>query len=162
MHDSVREFIAQHTPYMNAPVLEVGSCNVNGEVRSLFPHPSLAWGVDIVDGPGVDEVIAGDTLPLMRTPHDGSDLWGGIVCCEVYEHLADPVAMTAEIVRVLRPGGMILITARGPGFAYHNPPDRTRFMPGALSEMLSDRGCQCWETPDPQAPGVFVKARKIP
>ena len=160
MHESVRDFIAQHAHLLTHPVLEVGSCNVNGEVRSLFPHPSLAWGIDIVEGLGVDEVYDGEHIPPNPRAEDG--LWSSLVATEMFEHVADPVAMANEMVRVVRPGGMLLVTARAPGFAFHNPPDRWRFMAGALSELFSNAGCQCWETPDPQCPGVFVKAIKLP
>lgn len=159
MHESVREFIAREAPYLQAPVLEVGSLDVNGTVRDLFPHPSLAWGVDIVAGPGVDQVIDGTTLPLRDAP-DQEPRWGAVVACEVFEHVADPVRMADEIVRVLRPGGRVLVTARGVGFAYHNPPDRWRFMPGALAELFDRLGCRSMEWPDPQAPGWFVRAEK--
>lgn len=164
MHDSVREFIAREAPHLIPSVLEVGSLNVNGSIRELLPDQSSAWGIDIVDGPGVDQVYDGVTIPLpMQTPfkdEDGPRLgrWGGVVCCEVFEHVADPIYMAAEIVRVVEPGGIILVTARAPGFGYHNPPDRWRFMPGALSEMFDRLGCRSMEWPDPGPPGWFVRA----
>lgn len=156
MHDSVREFIAQNAHLLTHPVLEVGSLDVNGSVRDLFPHPSLAVGIDIVPGPGVDIVYDGVTIPLQP---DGSQ-WGSVVCCECFEHVADPVHMAAELVRVCRPGGVILLTARGPGFALHNPPDRFRFLQGTLSELLDRHGVRCLEWSDWQAPGAFVRGVK--
>jgi SAM-dependent methyltransferase len=162
MHESVREFIAREAPYIEAPVLDVGSYDVNGTVRDLFPHPQTAWGVDIVPGPGVDEVYDGLTLPLRpyagRTLNPDEDRWGSIVCCEVFEHVANPLGMAAEFCRVVKPGGTILLTARGCGFGYHNPPDRWRYMPGTLCEIFDRLGCRTMEWPDPGPPGFFIRA----
>lgn len=159
MHDSVRDFIAREAPYQLPRVLEIGSYDVNGGVRDLFVHPNKAWGIDIVPGPGVDQVYDGTTIPW-NDEDPGNGYWGGIVCCEVYEHVADPVHMTAEIIRVAAPGAIILVTARAPGFAYHNPPDRWRYMPGTLAELFDRHGCRAMEWPDPQVPGVFCRAVK--
>lgn len=163
MHDSVREFIAQNGQLLTPPVLNIGSYDVNGSIRDLLPMPDRSWGVDIVAGPGVEEVYNGRDLPLPRPEqrYGDSDLWGAVVCTEVYEHLEDPIAMTREILRVLQPGGWALITARAPGFAMHDSPDRWRYMPGALSEIFDREGqCRCMEWPDWQCPGVFVRAIK--
>jgi SAM-dependent methyltransferase len=165
MHDSVRDFIAREAPYLRPAVLEVGAYDVNGGIRDLLPMPTTAYGIDIVAGPGVDEVYDGMILPTqserrrtMLPPEYPFPLWGAVVSTEMFEHVNDPVNMAREMVRVCEPGGRILVTARGPGFAYHNPPDRWRFMPGALAELFDDLGCSVMEWPDPQVPGVFVRA----
>lgn len=152
MHDSVRQYVAERQHLLTAPVLDVGSYDVNGHVRDLCPTPYI--GCDIVAGPNVDVVYDGRTLPA----EDGSK--ATVVCLEVFEHCADPCRLAAEIVRVLKPGGTALITARGCGFDYHHPPDRWRFMPGALAELFSDFGCVAVEQADPQSPGWFVEVTK--
>lgn len=65
-------------------------------------------GVDIdpaiKENPGLDEAIIippGSSLPFRN---DTFDL---IVCDHVFEHLDDPVAVAAELDRVLRPGGWL-------------------------------------------------------
>jgi SAM-dependent methyltransferase len=136
-----------------APILEVGSCNVNGSVRSLFPTPYI--GVDVVEGPSVDRVIeSDDRLPF----EDG--IFGTVVSTECLEHAIDPVELLDEMVRVLRPGGLLIVTMRGNGFQRHNPPDRWRVMPGTLRDLLQSWGLQdVVEIPDPQVSGSFVLGR---
>jgi glycosyltransferase involved in cell wall biosynthesis len=62
---------------------------------------------------------------------------------------------------VLRPGGVLVLTTRSPGFAWHHPPDRWRFTQQAFEQLLAmyhlDRVVLM---DDPEYPGVFVKARK--
>lgn len=152
MHHSVQLYVKEHLYLLDAPVLEVGSYNVNGSVRELCPTPYV--GCDIVEGPGVDIVYDGDTLPAE------DESVATVLCLEVFEHAANPVRLAEEIVRVLMPGGTALVTARGVGFGYHNPPDRWRYMPGALEELFSRQGCTTDEIPDPQADGWFVEVRK--
>lgn len=154
MHTSVAVWIYEHLPEILAPVLEVGSRNVNGSVRDICPVTPY-FGIDIVAGQDVDQVYDGDTIPFPR------ESFATVICTEVLEHARRPWRLAEEIMRVLRPGGVALITARSTGFVYHDPPDRWRFMPGTLSELFMDLGAaETLEEDDPQVPGVFVEVRK--
>lgn len=147
------EFVRRHAVRADTPVLEVGSCNVNGSVRSLFGEPYL--GVDVADGNGVDAVIE----PNQPLPFDDGT-FQTVVSTETLEHALDPVGLLIEMVRVLGPHGLLIVTMRGNGFQYHNPPDRWRAMPGVLAEILRGEGLDTHEENDPQVPGVFLMARK--
>jgi SAM-dependent methyltransferase len=146
-------FAGQHAQQCAAPVLEVGSCNVNGSVRELFPTPYT--GIDIVQGPGVDIVVEDGSIPFE------DETFATVVSTEMLEHALDPVFAFMEMVRVLKPGGILLVTARGNGFPRHNPPDRWRLMPGTLRALAAGSGLlAAIETDDPQVPGYFLVAKK--
>ena len=137
--------------------LEVGSWDVNGSVRPLFTGDY--WGVDIHHGPGVDELVTvGGPLP-----GDGYDV---VVCTEVLEHDEKPWRTIAEMVRVLKTGGHLLVTARGYDergcYELHNLPiDYWRFSPDALRFMAEDAGLYLIEVErDPEFPGAFLTAVK--
>lgn len=153
MHDSVKAWVCAHLAEVVAPILEVGSLDVNGTVRPFCPTPY--FGLDIVEGPGVDQVYDGDTIPFPKAS------FMTVLSLEVFEHARQPWRLAEEILRVLRPSGHALITARSTGFELHNEPDRWRFMPGTLSELFMDLGAtETFEEDDPQAPGVFVTVTK--
>ena len=65
MHDSVmrwvRKKVREHD-LRDLNVLEVGSYDENGSVRSMFTGGYL--GVDMRDGPGVDRVADASALPF--------------------------------------------------------------------------------------------------
>lgn len=63
-------------------VVEIGSRDVNGNIRHLFPFPTTFVGVDIVGGRGVD-VVADATLPLPLSNYD----FELAICAEVFEHV---------------------------------------------------------------------------
>lgn len=141
-------------------VLEVGALDVNGTVRPMIEArcPAEYIGVDVVDGPGVDQVM--DVVDL---PRDDEHLlpWDVIVCVETMEHVADPVASLNAMTRVLAPGGTIVITTRSVGFAYHHPPDRWRYTQATFEEAAGRLGLDTLLLcDDPEYPGVFWKARK--
>lgn len=111
MHTEARHFVKAVAPLVRGSVCEIGSCNVNGSVRYLFP-PSYV-GVDVRSGPGVDIVCDGAAW-------DGDgQLFDCVVCCEVLEHASEPAALCANILRLLRPGGVAIITAAGEGREPH-------------------------------------------
>lgn len=132
------------------PTLEVGSLDVNGSVRRYFTGPYT--GLDMRPGPSVDVVGTADALPF---PDDAFDV---VVSTEMLEHDPSPWLSLAEMGRVLRPGGHLLLTTRGNGFGEHNEPsDYWRFMPASRAVLLRLAGC----TPvtldlDPQVPGIFA------
>lgn len=157
MHASVMGWVksrVRHHGLADKSTLEVGSLDVNGSVRSLFRGPYV--GIDMRPGPGVDVVGTADALPF---PDDSFDV---VVTTEMLEHDHSFWLSLAEMGRVLRPKGHLLITTRGNGFFEHNEPsDYWRFMPSSRERLLELAGC----TPvamalDQEVPGIFVHGRR--
>lgn len=153
MHESVMAWVADQVAehgLADRETVEVGSLDVNGSVRSLFAGPYV--GVDMREGPGVDIVGTADALPFDDASFDV------VVSTEMLEHDPAPWLSLAEMRRVLRPGGHLLLTTRGNGFGEHREPaDYWRFMPDAMVRLLELAGCEPLVTrTDPQVPGVFM------
>jgi len=88
-------------------IVEIGSLNINGEIRQEFPQAFSYLGIDIVPGPGVD-IVADGSIWLPELP---ADL---VLCSGVLEHTAKAEAIVRNAYRMLRPGGtaVILTTCR--------------------------------------------------
>lgn len=162
MHPSVMEYVKErHDCHrFDGPVLEVGSFNVNGTPRTLFPGVEYT-GVDMREGPGVDLVAEARDLPW------GDGTFGTVVSTEMLEHDTRPWLSIAEMARVLRHNGHLLLTARGYDirgcFPIHDyPADHWRFSVTAVEEMMEAAGLHVIDSrPDPTDPGVFCVARKF-
>jgi SAM-dependent methyltransferase len=109
-------------------VLEVGSRDINGGVRDIF-QGAFFHGVDVADGPGVDEVI--DFATRVRP---STEQWDCVVCCEVLEHADDETAerILSNAHDHLCHEGLLLLTAAGVGrhehsAHYEGPPLRGEF-----------------------------------
>ncbi len=80
------------------------------------------------------------------------------------EHAEDWRGAVAGMARVLAPGGLLLLTARGPGFPYHpHPGDFNRFTVDHMEGIAEACGLEVLTLepdPDPASPGVFLLARK--
>lgn len=159
MHASVLEWVAgkvRDHDLAGKTVLEVGSRNINGSPRQFFYGDYI--GVDMVDGPGVDVISRADRLPY------GDRTFDVVVSTETLEH--DPYfwLSISEMARVLAPGGLLLVTARGIGYPHHEfPSDYWRFTVDALAHLFQYAGLEAAEViPDPSLrhPGVFGAARK--
>jgi hypothetical protein len=157
MHASVLEFckkVIHPDEVQGKTILEVGSAFVNGSVRPQIEamKPARYVGIDLAPGPGVDVVC-----PVEHLPADvDADL---VVSCEMLEHAQDWKAAFRRMADAAR--STLVLTARGPGFPYHNPPDHWRFVPSDLwrASLL----CGLWPVYvgwDPQVPGVFLKAER--
>ena len=130
-------------------VLEVGSLNVNGSARDHFDQVGLYWGIDIVDGNGVDVVCnAHDMEPF------GDDEFDIVVSCNCIEHDDDDEATMAEIGRVLRPGGHFLLCAPAHGFPQHHPPDYRRYDEADFGRLFLLAGCDLHDVSVDESPGV--------
>jgi ubiquinone/menaquinone biosynthesis C-methylase UbiE len=136
-------------------VLEVGSFNVNGTIRPFFSQGGYI-GCDIAKGPGVDVVLDDPR----RLPFE-SDRFDVVVSTEMLEHAEFPDEILAEMARVCRPAGVVLVTTRSPGFPHHNPPDYRRYTMAELVAALERAGFEhVVVEADPQVPGVFGVGRK--
>lgn len=139
-----------------SPVLEVGSSDVNGTIRPHFKAERYI-GVDVVEGRGVDLVVALAVFPF------ATDTFAVVVSTEMLEHTEFPAIVLLEMKRVLRPGGVMLLTTRSEGFPPHNPPDYHRFSEAQIRDLFCSVGLTVEGVDtDPEAPGVFVAARKLP
>lgn len=85
--------------------------------------------VDLRQSPLVDIVARGEEIPI------GSDQVDLVICAQVLEYIQDPAALLAEIHRVLKPGGMLLLSAPAV-YPCDSEHDLWRFLPGSLRWLL--------------------------
>lgn len=121
-----------------APVYEFGSYQVEGQLdyadlRSLFAGKSYV-GCDMRPGPGVDRV---EDVSAMSLP-DASV--GTILCIETFEHVFEVRRAFDEVYRVLKPGGIFLITSPLNFRIHAYPDDYWRMTPNCLRRMLAPYG----------------------
>jgi len=163
MHGSVMQFLRERIApdeIRGLELLEVGSQDVNGSPREvLVPHgPKRYVGVDFVHARSVDIVM--DVKDL--TTYFGLDCFGVVVSTEMLEHAQDWRGAVAQMKAVLRPGGLLVVTTRGPGFPYHGfPHDYWRYTVEDFRKIFADMQIlELVPDTDPGSPGVFLKARK--
>lgn len=114
-------------------LLEVGSFNVNGTPRVVFADAAEYIGVDIAPGPGVDVVLDGEAVAA----HFPAGSFDTVVCCETLEHCVRPWVVADAMRAVLKPGGLLWVTAPTYGFPLHRHPlDCYRFGEDAFRHWL--------------------------
>lgn len=96
-------------------VLEVGSWDKNGTCRSLFDKCDYI-GIDIAGGQGVDLVCRGEEF---GAPSNSFDVALSLEC---FEHNIYWVLTLANMIRVLKPGGLLVMTCAGVGRMEHGTP----------------------------------------
>lgn len=116
MHAAARAFVERWASTDLVSVVEIGSRNVNGEIRDLWPNATWYHGLDLHAGPGVDTVCdACEYAP----PHP-VDV---VVCCEVLEHSQNWQGIVLNACSWLRPGGRLIVTCAGAGRKSHSAID---------------------------------------
>ncbi len=115
-HDQIRffEIARAHFPefFDGCDVLEVGSLDINGSVRGLFSGGRYV-GLDVGPGPGVDVVCPGEEFD---GPADSFDV---VLSAECLEHNPNWRRTVENMLRLLRPGGLFLLTCAAPGRPEH-------------------------------------------
>jgi SAM-dependent methyltransferase len=93
-------------------VLEIGSLDINGSIRSLFNNCEYT-GIDVASGPGVDLVCQGQDYD---GPDDAFDV---VISCEVMEHNPHWAETMKNMIRVCKPGGLVVMTCATLGRGEH-------------------------------------------
>ncbi len=93
-------------------VLEVGSLDINGSIRSAFADCDYT-GTDLSPGPGVDLACPGQMLAFPSQSFDVS------LSCECFEHNPYWVETWSNMLRMTRPGGLVLMTCATTGRREH-------------------------------------------
>jgi SAM-dependent methyltransferase len=127
------EFINQHFTF-EGPIVEIGSYQTTGQegfadLRPLFPMTEYI-GCDMRMGEGVDQISNAENLSF------NSDSIGSILCLDTLEHMRNPFKVLTEIHRVLKPGGIVIISSLMAGPIHDHPFDYWRFTPKAFETLL--------------------------
>jgi SAM-dependent methyltransferase len=93
-------------------VLEIGSLDINGNVRSFFEDCSYT-GIDVAPGPGVDVVCEGQKYDGLSSSFDV------VISCEVMEHNPYWAETLTNMIRLLRPGGLMVMSCATIGRKEH-------------------------------------------
>ena len=138
---SLRQAIAACSTRLQGPLLDVG-CG-SKPYRELFDTADYV-GLDI-DSPvtrtrGVADVLYdGRSFPF----EDGR--FQSVLCNQVLEHVFEPDVFVGEIRRVLRPGGMLLLTVPFVWDEHEQPWDYARYSTFGLKALLERHGLRVLE-----------------
>lgn len=112
MHAEAMDFLHRVKPMLGRRdrVADFGALNVNGSAREVFGKATAEEyiGVDVRPGEGVDVVADAAWW------HGADFLFDLIVSTECLEHTPYAAAICYNAYRLLRPGGVFLVTAAGP------------------------------------------------
>jgi SAM-dependent methyltransferase len=138
MRDNVRAFVevASKTFELKGPVYEFGSFQVEGQegaadLRTLFPGQPYV-GCDMRAGPGVDRIEDLGELSL------ADESARTIICVDTLEHVFEARRAADELVRVLAPGGTLLVTTPFEFYIHGYPNDYWRLTPACWQRLLAD------------------------
>lgn len=136
MRESVKEFVRIASEYLpiGEPLLEFGSLRIPrqekiADLRPLFSGKKY-MGADLEGGPGVD---------IQMNLHDiglGSDSVGTVLVLETLEHVEFPRKALAEIWRILKPDGIVVLSSTMNFPIHHYPKDYWRFTPEGMRSLL--------------------------
>ena len=132
--------------------LDIGSYDVNGSYRTLFDAPGWRYtGVDLQAGPGVDVVLSSPyRLPFASGSVDV------VLSGQAFEHIEYFWLSWVEMLRVLKPGGLVFLIAPSRGPEHRYPQDCWRFYPDGYRALAKYGRCELlhvhtdWDAhPDP-------------
>lgn len=131
--------LARVLPGLRGRVVDVG-CGQK-PYRGLF-HPSVTEyvGVDRASPGAAPDVVAdAHALPFADGAFDAG------VSFQVFEHLESPARCLAELARVVRPGGDLVLTVPGVWPAHEVPHDYWRFTRYGLEALARNAGLEVVE-----------------
>jgi SAM-dependent methyltransferase len=132
----LRNAMTEFAPMLSGRLLDVG-CGTK-------PYQAL-FAVDVYIGLDIDSEVSrkrgiadhhydGNTFPFVDASFDS------VLCNQVLEHVFNPDEFLGEIVRVLRPGGKLLLTVPFVWDEHEQPYDYARYSSYGLHALLEKQG----------------------
>jgi len=125
-HDRQQDFyerVKQAYPkyFSDVKILDIGSLDINGNIKHTFDHPFYYVGVDLAEGSNVDVVCPGHL-------YESGFLFDVVTSSECFEHDMYYARTLQNMINQLRPGGLMLFTCASTGRPEHgtlrsNPAD---------------------------------------
>jgi SAM-dependent methyltransferase len=132
---TLRDAMQTAAPYAHGRLLDVG-CGHKPWERVFAPRVTEHVGLEREGARGAraDVVYDGDRMPF------GDGAFDTVLSNQVLEHVPDPRALWAEMVRVLAPGGRLIVTVPFSFRLHAEPDDYWRFTPYALRRLCDESG----------------------
>ena len=130
-----REFFdcyAESVAFEHPRVIEIGSQDVNGSLRSLFPARFEYIGVDFAEGRGVDLIL--DDPYRLPFESESADI---VLSSSCFEHSEMFWLLFLEVLRVLKPTGLCYLNVPSNGDFHRWPVDCWRFYPDSARALIS-------------------------
>jgi SAM-dependent methyltransferase len=121
--------------HVTGNVLDAG-CGTMPFREALSRYADEYHSMDVTRRVPTVEIVA----DIQDMPHVASSQFDTVFCSEVLEHVPDPGRAVAEIARVLRPGGKLLLSVPFLARLHEEPYDFFRYTRHGLASLLEQRG----------------------
>lgn len=145
------EQIAKAAPRARGRLLDVG-CGDKPYEPTFRPHVTEYIGIEHESVFASTNASAGERRPDLY--YDGNRLPFGdasfdtVISIQVLEHTPRPQPLLHEMARVLRPGGLLILSAPFSGRLHEEPYDYFRYTPHGLRAMCGEAGLEVTEVWD--------------
>jgi SAM-dependent methyltransferase len=133
-----RQHLFRASSYARGRILDVG-CGAD-PLRNLFDESARSC-IGLDRNPGFRPQVCGDAQGLPF----GEKAFDTLLCSQVLEHLPEPGRAMAEMARVLRPGGHLILTAPHIWGIHEEPHDYFRFTRYGLAHLMNRAGLEVLE-----------------
>jgi SAM-dependent methyltransferase len=140
IRELVRQFVQICAEYFvfREPIYEFGCYQPQGQegfadLRPFFPG-KVYIGADLRKGPGVDIILYLHNIDLP------SESVGSVLILDTLEHVEYPRKALRELQRILKPGGILIMSSVMDYPIHDSPSDYWRFTPAGFQSLLKDFG----------------------
>ena len=133
----LRQAVSERAHYAQGWLLDLG-CG-GQPYRDVFNHVERYIGLDLPPNRRVDVHGDGVALPFKDAVFDT------VLCNEVLEHVPEPARLMAEVARVLKPGGVLLLTTPQTWGLHMEPYDFYRYTKYGLRYLAEKSGLEVIE-----------------
>lgn len=108
-----KEYYLKENFNKNIHILEIGSLDVNGNMRSLFNFSEKYTGIDLIKGPNVDIIMDGSKIDQLNEKFDL------VISCECFEHAKNWKIIFEKMCQVAKKDSFVIISVASTGRIEH-------------------------------------------